>query len=165
MPFWIKARRIPFVTVIWLMLFKLKVNSEISLQMLNGVTRNQSSLECDLIISDWSGQSSFVLPRVFSAESIPVKRNSTSKNLYQKCPHLCDICFNELHNAKVSLLIGANTPEMLCIKSYRKGLPGIPVAVKTPIGLSLLGLSLSPSLSTNCKVNFVNKSVMAALNN
>ena len=38
----------------------------------------------------------------------------------------------------------------------RKGDRGLPIAVKTPQGWSLLGPSLSPSVSTTCSVNFVN---------
>ena len=71
--------------------------------------------------------------------------------------HFRDICFDELHNAKVFFLIVADAPKMFCIKSYRKGPVGTLVAIETPIGWSLLGQSLSPSLRTNCKMTFVIK--------
>ena len=62
-----------------------------------------------------------------------------------------------LPNTKVSLLIGADVLEMFCIKSYRKGPRGTPMAIETPLGWSLLGSSLSPSFNTNCNVNFIRK--------
>ena len=72
-------------------------------------------------------------------------------------PHLQDICFQKLCGEKVSLLIGADVPEMFCIKESRKGPRGAPVAIKTLLGWSLLGPSLSPSFNTNCQVNFIQK--------
>ena len=46
---------------------------------------------------------------------------------------------------------------MFCLKSYRKGLSGTPVAIETAVCWFLLGTSLSPSISINGKVNFVKK--------
>ena len=56
--------------------------------------------------------------------------------------------------------MGADVPELFCVKSYRKPNQGsrLPVAIETPIGWSLLDPSLSPSYSTNCRVNFVRTS-------
>ena len=46
-------------------------------------------------------------------------------------------------------------PEVFCMRSVRKGTRGQPTAVEFPLGLSLLGSSLSFSASQNCSVNFV----------
>ena len=131
--------------------------SKISLQTLNGLTKDQPTKVCELVVSDLDKQSSFVLPSVHSVETIPVKPNALKGKSVAEMPHLRDISFRELRGAKVSLLIGADVPEIFCIKSFRKGPRGTPVAIETPLGWSLLGSSLSPSFSTNCNVNFIRK--------
>jgi len=131
--------------------------SKISLETLNGVMRDCQSKMCELVVSDMDRQSSFILPKVFSVDSIPVKPNAVSSKSLSKMPHLRDISLKELRGAKVSLLIGADMPEMFCIKNFRKGPRGMPVAIETPVGWSLLGPSLSPSVNTNCNANFIHK--------
>jgi len=69
--------------------------------------------------------------------------------------HLRNISFKELRGASVSFLISADVPELFCVMNSRKGLLGIPVAIETPLGWSLLGPSLSPFFRTNCNVNFI----------
>ena len=131
--------------------------SNISLQTINGIKRDCSSTVCELIISDLDKENLFVLPNVFSVDKIPVKPNKIRNKNILDMPHLQDISFKELGGAEVSVLIGADVPEMFCIRSYRKGTHGGPTAIETPLGWSLLGPSLSPSFTTNCKVNFIRK--------
>ena len=102
-------------------------------------------------------ENSVVLPSVFSVDKIPVKPNMIRIKSILKIPHLQDISFKELRGAEVFVLIGADFPEIFCTRSYRKGTRGGPTAVETPLGWSLLGPSLSPSIRTNCKVNFIQK--------
>ena len=131
--------------------------STISLQTINGIKRDCSSTVCELIISDLDNENLFVLPNVFLVDKIPVKPNKIRNKNILDMPHLQDISFKELGGAEVSVLIGADVPEMFCIRSYRKGTHGGPTAIETPLGWSLLGPSLSPSFTTNCKVNFIRK--------
>ena len=60
-----------------------------------------------------------------------------------------------MKGATVTLLVGADAPEVFRPLSIRKGGRGEPVAVETALGWSLLGPSLNPSISTNGAVNFV----------
>ena len=94
--------------------------NKISLQTLNGLTTDQPTRVCELVVSDLNKQSFFVLPSVHSVETISIKPNAIKGKSVAEMPHLRDISFRELRGAKVSLLIGADVPEMLCIKSYRK---------------------------------------------
>ena len=55
----------------------------------------------------------------------------------------------------MTLLIGANTPELFCKRNVCKGARGQPIAVQTLLGWSLLGPSLSLSAFSHCSVNFV----------
>ena len=68
-------------------------------------------------------------------------------------PHLKDLNFPKVAQATVTLLIGADAPELFLIRNNCKGLRGQPIAVETPLGWSLLGPSLSPSSRFNCNVN------------
>ena len=131
--------------------------SKISLQTLNGLTKDQLTKVCELVVSDLTKQSSFVLPSVHSVETIPVKPNAIKSKSLAEMPHLRDISFKKLRGAKVFLLIGADVPKLFCIKSYRKDPRGTPVVIETPFGWSLLGSSFSPSFNTNCNVNFIRK--------
>ena len=94
---------------------------------------------------------------MFSVDKIPVKPNMIRNKSILEMPHLQDISLQELRRAEVSVLIGADVPEMFCARNYRKGTRGGPTAIETPLGCSLLGLSLSPSFRTTCKVNFIQK--------
>ena len=80
---------------------------------------------------------------------IPAKANLAS------LPHLNDIVFPTVKGASVTLLIGADVPELFCPFSVRRGDRGEPIAIETPLGWSLLGPSLSSSESSNCVVNFI----------
>ena len=77
-------------------------------------------------------------------------------------PHLKGIKLDTLSNVEVGLLIGVDVPELFCTSEFRKGPCGTPSAIYTPLGWSLLGPSLSPSYSTNCKVHFSRKTDDAA---
>ena len=71
--------------------------------------------------------------------------------------YLKGVELNTIPGTSVSLLIGADVPEMFCLKSFRKGPQGAPVANETSIGWLLLGLSLSRSDEANYQVYFVSK--------
>ena len=93
------------------------------------------------------------LPKVFSIDDIPVRPNLIpAKCEIKEMPHLCDLAFPKVDGTSVTLLIGADVPELFCPAAFRKGEP---VATKTPLGWSLLGPSLSLSSTQNCIVNFV----------
>ena len=108
-------------------------------------------------MSDLAKQEYFTLSKVFVVDKIPVRPNSVCTKLLRQ-NYLDGIELHTVPGASVSILIGADVPDMFCMKSCRKGPQGSPVAVETPVGWSLLGPSLFPSFNTNCQVNFVRKS-------
>ena len=107
-------------------------------------------------ISALKSDEEYALSDVFCIPSIPVTPNLIpAKTDLDKSTYLRDIEFPQVKNATVTLLIGADCPEMFCVSEMRKGARGQPVAIKTPLGWSLLGPSLSLGVSKNCQVNFV----------
>ena len=108
-------------------------------------------------MSDLAKQEYFTLSKMFVVDKIPVRPNSVCTELLRQ-NYLDGVELHTITEASVSILIGADVPEMFCVKSFRKGPQGSPVAVETPVGWSLLGPSLSPSFNTNCQVKFVRKS-------
>ena len=107
-------------------------------------------------ISALKSDEEYALSNVFCIPSIPVTPNLIpAKTDLDKLTYLRDIEFPQVKNATVTLLIGADCPEMFCVSEMRKGARGQPVAIKTPLGWSLLGPSLSLGVSKNCQVNFV----------
>ena len=127
---------------------------DITLQALINPACNYQGLTSSLTVSSLHGTNSITL--VISIADIPVKPNAIpAKNELNALSHLKDIHFASVKGATVTLLVGADAPEMFCPFSIRKGCRGEPVAVETPLGWSLLGSSHNPSVSTNCAVNFV----------
>ena len=55
----------------------------------------------------------------------------------------------------VTLLIGADNPEIFCTRDVRVAHKCQPIAVETPLGRSLLGPSFSLSTTNNFSTNFV----------
>ena len=134
-------------------------SENISVNTLNGVTPH-SGVKCSLSILPIKEDDEFILTDVISLDKIPVKPNILpAKGDIAELAYLRDIKSSSLKGGSVTLLIGANVPEMFIMKECRKGLRGQPIAVKTPLGWSLLGPSLSFSSSTNCQVNFVDSKV------
>ena len=62
--------------------------------------------------------------------------------------------FDIIPSGTVDLFLGADNPELFLPSSTRKGSCGLPSAILTPLGWSLLGPSLSPSSTVGCSVNF-----------
>ena len=111
---------------------------------------------CQLTVTSLNEQESFVLPNVLSIDNIPMTPNAvpTTRDLIE-FPHLRGLQFPKIRGATVTLLIGADVPEVFHMRSIRKGTRGQPIAVEFPLGLFLLGPSLSFSSSRNCSVNFI----------
>ena len=62
--------------------------------------------------------------------------------------------FDIIPGGTVGFLLGVDNSELFLPSSTRKGPRGLPSAILTPLSWSLLGPSLSPSLTLNCSVNF-----------
>ena len=128
---------------------------EVILQTLNGSKRYQG-LVLSFSVASLGETQQFSLCNVLSIPNIPVSPNPVPvKEDLRQFAHLRGIEFLQLPDTNVTLLIGADSPEMFCVSEARKGFRGQPIAIKTPIGWSLLGPSLSLEASENCQVNFV----------
>ena len=128
---------------------------ELMLQTLTD-SKTHRGFTVSFTISALKSDEEYALSDVFCIPSIPVTPNLIpAKTDLDKLTDLRDIEFPQVKNATVTLLIGADCPEMFCVSEMRKGVRGQPVAIKTPLGWSLLGPSLSLGVSKNCQVNFV----------
>ena len=95
------------------------------------------------------------LSKVLSIDEIPIQPNAIPLNKdLSKLSYLHDVTFDTIPGGTVGLLLGADNPELFLPSSTRKGPRGLPSAILTPLGWSLLGPSLSPSFTVNCSVNF-----------
>ena len=128
-----------------------------------GSVKGYDGISCKLEVSGLDGEAYYTISNVFSINEIPVRPNlvPTQRKILE-LPHLKGIKFDTLSNAEVGLLIGVDVPELFCTSEFREGPRGTPSAIYTPLGWSLLGPSLSPSYSTNCKVHFLRKTDDAA---
>ena len=133
------------------------------MQTLAGLVKGYDGISCELEVSGLDGEVYYTIPNVFSIDEIPVRPNlvSTQKKILD-LPHQKEIKLDTLSNVEVGLLIGVDVPELFCTSEFCKGPRGTPSAIYTPLGWSLLGPSLSPSYSTNCKVHFSRKTDDAA---
>ena len=97
------------------------------------------------------------LANVFSFDDAPVKPNLISARCnLERASHLKDITLRQIENVTVTILIRADTPKMFSVRSVRTGKRGQSIAIETPLGLSLLGPSLSTSVATDCFVDHAN---------
>ena len=110
-------------------------------------------------VSSLDGLHSANLPNVFSIGNIPINPNVIPvKGVLHTVPYLSEITFQRIPDATVTLLIGADVPEVFCPFDVRKGGREQPIAFKSILGWFLLGPSLSSSRSSNCSVNFIRHS-------
>ena len=108
-----------------------------------------------LNISDLKGKEKLNLSKVLSIDEIPIQPNAIPLNKdLSKLSYLHDVTFDTIPGGTVGLLLGADNPELFLPSSTRKGPRGLPSAILTPLGWSLLGPSLSPSFTVYCSVNF-----------
>ena len=128
-----------------------------------GSVKAYDGISCELEFSGLDGEVYYTIPNVFSINEIPVRPNLVpTQRKILNLPHLKGIKLDTLSNVEVGLLIGVDVPQLFCTSEFRKGPRGTPSAICTPLGWSLLGPSLSPSYSTNCKVHFSHKTNDAA---
>ena len=133
-----------------------KQPEQLHMQTLTG-TQQLEGFTCALKILPLDSDEEYSLTSVFVLDDIPIRPNLVpAKGKLQEMPHLKDIEFPQIKADKVTLLIGADIPELFLSTDYRKGRRGQPTAIKTPLGWSLLGPSLTASLATNCFLGFVN---------
>ena len=130
---------------------------KINLQTLNNPIRSYQGMAFDLKIYSLDQANSVEISNVLSIAEVPVRPNAILvKDKLKEMPHLSDLSFPTVKGATVTLLIGANVPELFCPINACKGRCGEPIAIEMPPGWSLLGPSLLTSNMSNCVANFVN---------
>ena len=107
-------------------------SENILVNTLNGVSTH-SRVKCSILpIKD---DDEFISTDVISLDRISIKPDILpAKGDIAELPYLRDIELSSLKGASVTLLIGANVPEMFIMKECRKDLRGQPITVKTPLG-------------------------------
>ena len=101
-----------------------------------------------LVVQRLDKQTVVELPKVYSRESIPARRNQIpTPEIASKWQHLTKIK-DEIpsiqHDVEVSLLIGCNCPKALKPQEVILGNDNDPYAVKTKLGWGIIG-PVSPS--------------------
>ena len=87
----------------------------------------------DLKISSLDQANSVEISNVFSIAEVPVRPNAIPvKDKLKKMLHLSDLSFPIIKGATVTLLIGANVPELFCRINARKERRCEPIAIKRP---------------------------------
>ncbi|KAK3752078.1 hypothetical protein QZH41_005573 [Actinostola sp. cb2023] len=101
------------------------------------------------------GRSAITIPRVWAIEPLNVSENSipTKKDI-ERWPHLQIIDIHMPRDRKVKLLIGCNVPEVFFAIEERRGEPGEPYGVRTPLGWTVFGPSEKISDQTSSQVYF-----------
>ena len=119
-------------------------------------TKAHRGITVSLSVSLLNSDENFVLPTVYSLSKVPILPNrvATKINLV-RFNHRKDISFPHIPGTTVTLLIGADDPKIFCTRNVRVGCKGQSIAVKNPLGWSLLGPSLSLYTTKNFSTNFV----------
>ena len=105
------------------------IPNELTLNTLTG-SKSHQGCASSLSVSSLTEDETFNLHDVLFIEDIPVTPNAipADKDL-NIFPHFRDLNFPQVHGATVTLLIGANVPELFCTRNVRKGARGQPIAV------------------------------------
>lgn len=105
-------------------------NSEISTSVLEGIR-----------VGPLVGESSFVLPPVFTLNHIPVSsQDKCDLTELRRWPHLSDVDLSTI-DSPVEMLIGGNCPQLLVPEEVRRPESDGPCAVRTPLGWYIIGPS------------------------
>ena len=101
---------------------------KISSQVVNFIITSQTN-KCDCFNIDDA--------RVMNKLNIP--NSKIDEAVISKYEHLHDISLPKPNKGDITVLIGADHPELLLHQEFKKGKPGGPVAVKTKLGWILMG--------------------------
>ena len=128
----------------------------INLLILNNFVHSYEGMAFDLKISSLNRANSVEISNVLSIAEVPVRPNAIPvKDKLKEMTHLSDLSFPIVKGGTITLLIGVNVPVLFCLINAHKGRRGVPIAIQTPLGWSLLGPSLLTSNTSNCMVIFV----------
>ena len=102
--------------------------------------RELSTMRCELVVHSLNEENCLTIAEAFSVAELPINvRAKSPAKTAREWPHLADICFDDIGDAEVGLLIGCDTPEAHWVLDQRLGGKRQPFAVKTVLGWTLLG--------------------------
>ena len=129
--------------------------NELTLQTLTG-TKVHSGIKVPLSLSLLNGDENFVFPTVYSLNEVRILPNLVAIKIdLKRISHLNDLSFSHIPGVTVTLLIGADNPEIFCTRNLRVGRKDQVIAGEIPLGWSLIGPTLSLSTANNFSTNFV----------
>ena len=131
----------------------------LSLETLNE-GKDSQALEVTLEVTGTTGKKRnrnvIQLPRVYALQSFPALSSclATSADL-RRWDNFKDLDLPQVHESKVTIIIGQDIPQALMPLEVRQGAPGEPYAMRTALGWTLNGpiMDNQPSMSSVC--NFV----------
>ena len=98
-------------------------------------TKAHSGINVSLLVFLQNDDENFVLPALYSVSEVPILPNPVASKIdLDRFSHLKDISFPHIPGATVTLLIGADNPEIFCARNVRVNCKGQPIAVETPLG-------------------------------
>jgi len=99
------------------------------------------------------GSASIELPEVYAIDKIAMRTVYVPRDQLQRYAHLRNFNLPSV-DEEVSLLVGANAPEVFCIENICKGKGKHSIAVKLPLGWSLFGPTIG-NARNSLQVNLV----------
>ena len=115
----------------------------------------RSGYKVQLSIESLQGDVKFDLNDVLTTSSLPVTlQHMPSYEDLRRWPHLSDVDLPEAKEGEVSILIGADRPDIIEKQlDKREGESGEPVAVRTPLGWTVFG-PIGESTTDHIRLNF-----------
>ncbi|KAA3676423.1 uncharacterized protein DEA37_0003187 [Paragonimus westermani] len=118
----------------------------------NGLTTARCK-NARLRIVSLDGQETVDINNAYSVADLPLRPVPSIKEEAQRWSHLKDLPFDEIHDAKVTILIGCDVPGAHWVMDQKLGKRGQPFAVRSLLGWVLSGpLQRKPreTVSNNC---------------
>ena len=124
-----------------------------SLSTVNKGSSRMKGLEVSLSVESLDGKETIEIDNAWTVSKIPVSReNIPSASQVKQWPHLSSLHLPQVSHDEVTLLIGANVPEVFWTLEERKGGRKEPYAVRSLLGWTLIG----PIGATPANVGHVN---------
>ena len=130
--------------------------TEYSLSTVNSESEKMSGLDVSFYIEPIDGTEKIDVDHAWTVKEIPVSNeNIPTQNLINRFPHLEGLHFPEVQEKEVTVLIGANIPQVFWTLEERRGSYKEPVAVRSPLGWTLIGPTGQRTSSRKPSVNLI----------
>ena len=108
----------------------------LTLNTINADGKSKPSRQVSLTVLSLDGSASIELPEVYAIDKIAMRTVYGPRDQLHRYDHLQNLNLPSV-DEEVSLLVGANAPEVFCIEDIRKGKEKQPIAVKLPFRWSV----------------------------